>query len=106
MRRVVALCFVQPQREINPTAFRDAWQEWKFCQADQRLHMGLINDLSCPACSEGLGAVHIDANMKLFTWQRHREKWRLPHYSFFLPDTQVEDTLRAVDKAVGTQVGW
>jgi hypothetical protein len=96
---------VQVLREISPTAFRTAYDDWKRCQADLRLYLGLINDLICPACSNGLGAVHIDANMKLFTWLRHREEWRTPHYSeFFRPDDEVKAFLKAVYELVGRQV--
>lgn len=96
---------LQVLHEIGPIAFRTAYDEWKRCQADLRLYLGLINDLICPACSDGLGAVHIDANMKLFTWLRHREEWRTPHYDeFFRPDDEVKAFLKSVYELVGRQV--
>lgn len=96
---------VQVVRDINPTAFRTAYEDWKRCKTDLRLYLGLINDLACPACSDGLEAVHIDANMKLFTWQRQRETWRSPHYTeLFVPDDSVQDMLKSIYGLVGKQV--
>jgi len=96
---------VQVVRDINPTAFRTAYEEWKRCRTDLRLYLGLINDLACPACSDGLEAVHIDANMKLFTWQRQRETWRSPHYTeLFAADDSMQDMLKSIYGLVGKQV--
>ncbi|WIA37247.1 hypothetical protein OEZ86_014193 [Tetradesmus obliquus] len=93
----------QPRREINMRTFRSAHREYKFCQTDLRLGLQLLNDLECPACSEGMAGVHIDANMKLFTWLRHRELWRQQHYSeFFAADASVQLSLRALDLAMGS----
>jgi hypothetical protein len=105
LRAILLAFLLQVLRDIGPTAFRTAYDEWKRCQADLRLYLGLINDLICPACSDGLGAVHIDANMKLFTWLRHREEWRTPHYTeFFRPDDEVKAFLKAVYELIGRQV--
>jgi hypothetical protein len=57
---------------------------------DTRLLLQLLNDLVCPACSEGLAAAHVDGNQKLFTWDRNREPFRTPHYpELFLQDQAV-----------------
>lgn len=49
--------------------------------------------------------MHVDANMKLFTWERQREMWRKPHYTeMFIPDGLVQDVLKAVYGLVGKQV--
>lgn len=93
-------------RDINPTAFRTAYEAWKRCKTDLRLYLGLINDLACPACSDGLEAVHVDANMKLFIWQRQREAWRSPHYTeMFIPDDTMQDMMKSIYGLVGKQVG-
>jgi hypothetical protein len=97
---------LQARRAINPAAFGRASHEFKACQVDMRLHLQLLNDLVCPACSEGLAAVHIDANLKNFTWDRNRETWRTPHYTeFFLHEQAVKRTLDALDLATGNKVG-
>jgi hypothetical protein len=99
------LSAVQPRREINMRTFRSAHREYKFCQTDLRLGLQLLNDLECPACSDGMAGVHIDANMKLFTWLRHRELWRQQHYSeFFADDASVQPSLQALDLAMGSTV--
>ena len=99
------LAAVQPRREINMRTFRSAHREYKFCQTDLRLGLQLLNDLECPACSDGMAGVHIDANMKLFTWLRHRELWRQQHYSeFFADDASVQLSLQALDLATGSTV--
>ncbi len=99
------LAAVQPRREINMRTFRSAHCEYKFCQTDLRLGPQLLNDLECPACSDGMAGVHIDANMKLFTWLRHRELWRQQHYSeFFADDASVQPSLQALDLATGSTV--
>jgi len=95
---------LQPCRNININAFRTAHREFKFCQMDLRRVLGLLDDLICPACSEGYGAVHIDANMKLFTWARKREEWRTPHYQLFARDEEVLKRLKALDLATGQRM--
>lgn len=97
-------CF-QPRRDINVHAFRCAHSEYKFCQSDLRLGLQRLNDLECPACSAGMAGVHIDANMKLFTWRRGREPWRQQHYSeLFAEDASVQLSLQALDLAMGSRV--
>jgi hypothetical protein len=72
---------------------------------DMRLGLQRLNDLECPACSGGMAGVHIDANMKLFTWRRGREPWRQQHYrEFFADDASVQLTLQALDLATGGRV--
>jgi hypothetical protein len=96
---------VQHRREINLKAFRAAHREYKFCQLDLRLGLQRLNDLECPACSAGMAGVHIDCNMKLFTWKRGREVWRPPHYNeLFADDASVQLSLQALDLAMGNQV--
>jgi hypothetical protein len=96
---------VQPRRDINITAFRTAHNEYKKCQVDLRLGLQRLNDLECPACSAGMAGVHIDSNVKLFTWQRRRELWRRQHYSeFFADDSSVQLSLQALDLAMGSRV--
>lgn len=96
---------LQLQRNVHPSAFRTAWREWKFCTADQRLHLWKINDLVCPACSDGCAGVHVDGNMKLFTWLRAREPWRPSHFAeFFLADSVVKERLETIDSVTGQQV--
>lgn len=86
-------------------AFRCAHSEWKFCQLDLRFGLQRINDLECPACSGGFAGVHIDSNMKLYTWLRGREPWRQQHYSeFFADDASVQLSLQALDLAMGSRV--
>jgi hypothetical protein len=95
---------LQARRAINPAAFGRASHEFKACQVGMRLHLQLLNDLVCPACSEGLAAVHIDANLKNFTC--NREPWRTPHCTeFFLHEQAVKRTLDALDLATGNKVG-
>ena len=104
-RRRVHRAAVQPRREINTTAFRDAHREYKFCQMDLRLGLQRLNDLECPACSAGMAGVHVDANMKLFTWKRGWEPWRPQHYSeFFAEDASAQLSLQALDLAMGSRV--
>lgn len=99
------LTAAQPCREINVHAFRCAHSEYKFCQMDLRLGLQRLNDLECPACSGGMAGVHVDANMKLFTWRRGREPWRQPHYcEFFAENQSVQLTLDALDLAMGSRV--
>lgn len=98
---------LQPRRDINVAAFRRAHREYKACQLDMRMQIMMINDLLCPACSEGYAGVHIDANMKLFIFKRNppREHWRQPHYTeFFADDEEVMQTLAGLDLATNTQV--
>jgi hypothetical protein len=86
-------------------AFHCAHSEYKFCQMDLRLSLQRLNDLERPACSGGMAGVHIDANMKLFTWRRGREPWRQQHYrEFFADDASVQLTLQALDLATGGRV--
>jgi hypothetical protein len=97
---------LQARRAINPAAFSRASHEFKACQLDMRLHLQSLNDLVCPACSDGLAAVHVDGNMKLYNWDRNREPWRKPHYTkFFLQEQAVKCTLDALDLATHNQVG-
>ena len=95
----------QVQRQVDAGLFRTAHREWAYHKHDLRRVVGLVDDLACPACSEGCAAVHIDANMKLFTWKRGREAWR-EHYfqNVFLPDASVQGQLQAIDAVTGTQV--
>lgn len=89
---------MQQHRAINKEAFRRGYREFKGCQMDLRLGVQLLNDLQCPACSSGSACVHIDSNMKLFTWNRGRELWRTPRYKeFFVSDTDVQLTVKAAD---------
>ncbi len=69
---------------------------------DLRLYLTLINDLTCPACSQGCEAVHLDGNFKLFTWSRlNREPWRSPYYDeFFSADTDISSWMEGLDLAV------
>jgi hypothetical protein len=100
------LAIPQARRAINSAAFGSAFREFKACQMDTRLHLQLLNDLVCPACSESLAAAHVDGNLKLFTWDRNREPWRTPHYpEFFLQDQAVKRTLEALDLATRNKVG-
>jgi hypothetical protein len=65
-----------------------------------RLGVQQLDDLTCPACSEGGAAYHIDSNMKLFVWSRNREPWRERHLrEFFAADANVQLTLKATDAA-------
>jgi hypothetical protein len=49
--------------------------------------------------------VHVDGNLKLFTWDRNREPWRTPHYTeFFRQDQAVKRTLDALDLATRNNV--
>ena len=92
-------------RNMNREAFKRAFLEYSRFQADSRLYLQQINDLECPACSEGLTAVHVDANMKLFTWDRKRELWRKPyHQQFFVPDEDVVNHIAVLDKVLGSKV--
>ena len=96
---------LQRRRDISVQSFRVAHSEYKFCQQDIRLGIQWLNDLSCPACSEGMAGVHVDSNMKLFTWDRNRELWREHHYDeFFEQDAHTQLTLSALDLARGTRV--
>ena len=91
---------------INPAAFSRASHEFKACQLDMRLHLQSLNDLVCPACSDGLAAVHVDGNMKLYNWDRDREPWRKPHYTeFYQQEQTVKCTFDALDLATHNQVG-
>ena len=98
--------FLQPSRPISADAFRHAAEQYSYCQHDLRLGVQQLNDLECPACSDGDCAYHIDSNVKLFAWQRNREPWREPHFKeFFAADADVQLTLNAVDAArVGVRV--
>ena len=90
---------------MDPAAFRTAWREWKFCTADQRLLVAGTNDLICPACSDGCAGVHVDANMKLFTWERAREVWRRAYFDhFFMCDDTIKQERDATDAVNGQQV--
>lgn len=91
---------LQELRPIRADAFRQAADQYSYCQQDLRLGVQQLNDLECPACSGGDCAYHIDSNMKLFAWLRDREPWRQPHFKeFFAPDADVQLTLNAVDAA-------
>jgi hypothetical protein len=94
------LCALQPFRAINTRAFRRAVDEYSNCRLDMRLGVQQLDDLTCPACSEGGAAYHIDSNMKLFVWDRNREPWREQHFrEFFAADADVQLTLKATDAA-------
>lgn len=98
--QVVLLFALQPLRSINVGAVRRAAEEYSSCLTDLRLGVKQLNDLDCPACSEGGGTFHIDSNMKLFVWQRRRQQWREPHFrEFVAPDADVQLTIKAVDAA-------
>ncbi|WIA35963.1 hypothetical protein OEZ86_004340 [Tetradesmus obliquus] len=95
----------QPRREINVHAFRCAHSEWKFCQMDLRFGLLRLNDLECPACSAGMAGVHIDSNMKLFTWKCGKEPWWQQHYSeFFADNASVQLSLQALDLAMSSRL--
>lgn len=92
--------FLQPWQGISTGAFRRAADEYSSCQLDLRLGIKQLNDLDCPACSEGDTAYHIDSNMKTFVWERGRQPWRKPHFTeFFADSADVQTTLQAVDVA-------
>lgn len=97
---VVVSLFLQPLRPISADAFRQAAEQYSKCRLDLRLGVMQLNDLDCPACSEGGNAYHIDSNMKLFVWDRDRETWRQAHFKeFFAQDADVQLTLQASDAA-------
>lgn len=77
-------------------------------QHDIRDCIQLNADLQCAACSPTPHSLHIDANMKLFVYDRHREPWREAYHAgqLFLPSGDCVQHMQDIDRVMGKQVGF
>ena len=59
-------------------------------------------DEDCAACHEEIDGVHIDGNMKLFTYANSHEPHRRLYYEdmLFVPDDHVKNHEKALDLAI------
>jgi hypothetical protein len=90
------------QGKIPEQSFRKAYGEWRSCMFEQRDHYQQIHDIVCPSCEISGGSYHIDANMKLYTWDRDYESWRTsPYYeqNLFWDDAVVQSHIKGLDLA-------
>ena len=69
-----------------------------------RLRLQGINDLECAACYPGPHTLHIDANMKLYVWDRQRQAWRSPYHAglLFQSTEECQQHMRDIDTAIGS----
>lgn len=88
---------------INQDAFKVAYNEYKYLQVDVRRMQMKMDDMCCPSCSGGMYSVHIDGNMKLFTWIRNGQGEQPSYYKnlFFSDDGEVIQHLAMADRALG-----
>ena len=74
----------------------------QFRDFEKRRNVQYINDFECPACYPHPHSLHVDSNMKLYVWDRHKELWRTSYYdgAFIIPDAHVEAHLQYLDLAM------
>ena len=53
---------------INPTTFRKAAAEWRYCQYELEKLQGICW-LECPPCSVSQHSAHVDGNQKLYRFK-------------------------------------
>ena len=95
---------------IDPQNFIKVYHEW--CAADLEIQRQFVHvePFVCPACHPILHSVHVDANMKLYTWSSEDEKepWRQSYYKdgewLFVADVDAVTHERLTDLAMGIQV--
>ena len=82
-----------------------AYNEYKYLQVDVRRLQMKVDDMCCPSCSGGMYSVHIDGNMKLFTWIRNGQGEQPSYYKdlFFSNDNEVLEHLAMADRALGAE---
>lgn len=75
---------------------------------DKRREIQQINDLQCAACSPRPHTLHIDANMKLYVWDRQRQPWREPYHSgvLFQDSDECQQHMQDIDNALGNERVW
>ena len=91
---------------MNATGFTTSFQEWQYMEHDKRLSIQCIDELACAACQPIPHSLHIDANMKLFVYDRKREPWREAYLAdrLFLSSELVVQHINDLDAAMGKQV--
>ena len=90
---------------VNQTSFTAAYLEWSYSEADKRREIQQINDLQCAACSPRPHTLHVDANMKLYVWNRQRQAWREPYHSgvLFQDSNECQQHMQDIDNALGNE---
>lgn len=90
---------------INQTTFTGAYLEWSYLEVDKRRELQQIQDLQCAACWPRPHTLHIDANMKLYVWDRQRQAWREPSHSgvLFQDSAECQEHMRDIDNALGNE---
>ncbi len=90
-------------QSINQDTFSDCYLEWRYKEGDLRLRVQGINDLDCPACFPAPHTLHIDANMKLYVWDLHRQLWREEYHAglLFQSMEECQQHMREIDAAAG-----
>ena len=89
--------------QIDNHMLIDAFHEWQFMEISKRKDIQGILDIECPGCSPSPFSIHLDSNMKLFTWQPRAKSTQEPQLSGILiqPTDQVIDHLKWLDLAAG-----
>jgi hypothetical protein len=92
--------------ELNASGFMASFTEWRYMQHDKRLHIQRIDELKCAACQPAPHSLHIDANMKLFVYDRKCEPWREAYHAerLFLSSELVVQHIKDIDAAMNKQV--
>lgn len=64
-----------------------------------------INSLECAGCYPNPHSIHIDANMKMYTWKTNAEPHREPYTDIFISrSSESQGHLRYLDLAMPNQV--
>ena len=95
-------CMLQEQA-INATTFTQCCMEWRYMQLDTRLRLLGLKNMACAACQPHPHSVHIDANMKLYVWDRRRQPWRQSYLAglLFQRSTAMKEHMDTVDQLMG-----
>jgi hypothetical protein len=87
---------------IHANTFSFVFKEFMYARHEQLWDLMNIQSTHCPACHPHPHSMHVDANMKLYTWDSDDCSWRVePHYQnvLFTPDTSVSQHIEALDLA-------
>ena len=85
---------------INQNSFTIAYLEWQYLKADKRRNLQQINDLQCAACSPWPHTLHIDANMKIYVWNRQRQPRRKSYHNgvLFQDSDECRDHMQDIER--------